>query len=463
MSMLRDFFSKFRTPGAKPSVMGRPGAGGQGRAHAQPPAPWEDLAHFRFPASENLISDIGNEKLLRVIKAFAPSQPTQSVAQFAGRLETLSNVVVAIEEHRNHLVLFGGRGTGKTSLALALSSVAKRVGYQCAYISCTRESTAESVFRSALAELSIRFDQYFDPRAEDVDPSLTFEALCPEGHLTPQMLTDILSRIRGTRLLVVIDEFDRNENPTLTRDLTEIMKVVSDRAIPVQIVIVGVGDVVDNLVGEHSSIARVLYVVRLSNMSSEQIRDTLAVASKLAGISMQPSVVNAIIGVAYGRPYVARLVGLKAAKFAVLRGSDVVEMQDFESGADELLTYLASAGFSLASQLLQQADINIHLLMAILSCKRDASDRFGVGDVVAALPPSVQGRHQPEAVQRALDIISAPQFGLLHLVSTGPNLYQFNDPRAELSMSIVCSRALRASQSAAPAPRAAPELGSAQG
>ncbi len=397
---------------------------------------------FRFPASENMIGDQQSEQLLRVIKSFAPSQPTQNAAQFAGRGDILANVIAAIEEHRNHLVIFGGRGAGKTSLALAVCSIAQQVGYHTAYVSCSRESTLGSIFGSALSELSVRFDQNFDPRTEEADANLRFDALVPEGPLPPQALADVLSRIRGTRLLIVIDEFDRNEHPTLTRDLTEIMKVISDRAIPVQIVIVGVGDVVDNLVGEHTSIARVLYVVRLSNMSDNEIRDTLSVASRFAGVSMAPDVTESIVSISYGRPYIARLVGLKAAKMSLLRRSAVVEMQDFQDGTGELLGYLSSAGFGQVSQLIAGSPQHVPFFVAMLSCRRDSADRFSVANVLAALADRGSIYDTVEVVQRALDVISSPQFGLLNVNREGTTTYQFVDPRAELCVSILCSRAL---------------------
>lgn len=406
------------------------------------PGELDDDATFRFLASDNMLGDAGSEKLLRAIKSFAPSQPTQSIAQFAGRANVLTQVITAIEEHRNHLVLFGGRGTGKTSLALAMSSVARRVGYHCSYVSCTRESTIDSIFRSALSELPIRYDQQFDPRSEDVDPNLSFEALAPQGEMSPQVLADVLARIRSTRLLIVIDEFDRNENPTLTRDLTEIMKVLSDRAIPVQIVIVGVGDVVDNLVGEHSSIARVLYIVRLTSMSDQQIRETLALASKHADVQMRPDVMEAIVGISYGRPYIARLVGLKATKMSLLRGSAFVEMEDFRSGTEELLGYLDSAGFGHAGHFIRASAANASLFVAMLKCKRDSSDRFAVSDVCDVLSKQATGFDVFQGVKQAVDLLASPEFGLLTLTADPVPLYQFVDPRAELCISILCGRAL---------------------
>jgi hypothetical protein len=455
--MLKSFLSRFRSSANADQILAHQSRPARGEGPSGARDAFEAAANFRFPASENMIGDLGSERLLKVIKSFAPSQPTQSMGQFAGRMDVLSNVVVAVEEHRNHLVLFGGRGTGKTSLSLALSSIARQVGYHCAYISCSRESSVESIFRSALSELAIRFDQHFDPRTEDIDPTINFDSLLPEGHISPQALVDILARIRGTRLLVVIDEYDRNENPTLTRDMTEIMKVVSDRAIPVQIVIVGVGDVVDNLVGEHASVARVLYVVRLSNMTDDQIRDILAVASRFAGITMEPAVVDSITAISHGRPYIARLVGLKAAKMALLRGSVNVEPADFEAGTNELLHYLASAGFGLANRLIVNSKINLTLFNAMLSCKRDSSDRFAVEDVMNFI-----GHHAPyeqrDTVERAIAMIASPELGLLQVIPGAITMYQFVDPRAELCVSILCEKVARTS-SAAQAPAAAVAAG----
>lgn len=389
-----------------------------------------------------MLGNIGSERLLRVIKSFAPSQPTQSVVQFAGRADVLSQVISAVEEHRNHLVIFGGRGTGKTSLVLTMSSMARHVGYHCSYVSCSRESTIVSIIRSALSDLSIRYDQHFDPRNEALDPTACFDSLVPDGNVSPQELVDILARIKGTRLLVVIDEFDRNENPSLTRDLTEVMKVVSDRDISVQIVIVGVGEVVDHLVGEHTSIARVLYVVRLSSMSDQQIRETLAVASHYAGVELEPDVVAAIVGVAHGRPYIARLAGLKAAKMALLRNSLTVNMLDFAKGTDELLGYLESAGFGPAAHLIAASPRHLSLFMAMLQCRRDASDCFTASDVLSALevPSHVSQAHAN--VAQSVNAMLTSASGLLNKVDGGSEpQYRFSDPRAELCISILCWRA----------------------
>lgn len=398
-------------------------------------------SEFRFPASEKLLNSSGDEKLFGIIRAFSPSQPAQNYAQFAGRSALLQQVIGAIEEHRNHLVVFGGRGTGKTSLALAVLSLAERAGYHCAYVSCTHDSTVASIFRTTLAGLSIRYDHYFDPRNTELDPTNGFDSLVPEGDVQPQQLVDVLSRIRGTRLILVIDEFDRNESSLLSRDLTEVMKVVSDRDIPVQVVIVGVGDVVDQLVGEHSSIARVLYAVRMSPMSDAEIRDTLELASAMALIDLGTEVTEAIIKMSYGRPYTARLIGLKAAKVALLRGSRSVTLEDLSVGTNELLSYFNLAGLSLAHQMIETNPINIALVSAMLRCKRDASDCFTAIDVCDPLLPGLPSPEVLKEVEEALARLSTTNGGFLRAVEdAGGVRYRFTDPRIELCMSIVCAR-----------------------
>jgi RecA/RadA recombinase len=443
MVMLRSLLAKMMGQRWREASQPKKFAATPAIVRSRTPVDTDFVSRFRFPAAENMIGDMGDQQLLKVIKSFSPSQPTQSISQFAGRSELLANLIVAIEEHRNHLVVFGGRGTGKTSLALALSAVAQGAGYHCAYISCTHDSSIDSIFRSALSELSVRFDQMFDPRAENADPTLTFDLMLPSGEVSPQLLADLLARIRGTRLLIVLDEYDRNENPSLNRDMTEVMKVLSDRALPVQLVIVGVGEVLDNLVGEHASIARVLYSVRLNVMNDAQIAETLNVASSHGGVRLLPEVSAAIVQLSYGRPYIARLVGLKAAKMALLRGSSEVSIADFNAGTDELLGYVTAAGFGQAARLVSSGATNLQLFVAMLSCRRDSSDRFMVGDVVHALNPRVQTAENAAAVQRAIEAVSSADLGLLTSTrSQDETLYQFIDPRAELCLSILCHRAL---------------------
>lgn len=446
MARFANFFA--RLTGATSGRSEKPGSG-QGKYDEQVGVPLipeiEDAVGFHFAASDKLIGLGSDERLHRVIKAFAPSQPVMHIADFAGRRGLLQQIVAAVEEHRNHVVIFGGRGTGKTSIAMALLSVARRAGYHCAYTSCSRDSTLTTIFSSALSTLPLRFDQYFDARDETANAGASFADLLPDHAVSAQELVDILARIRGTRLLVVIDEFDRNENPVLTRDVTEVMKVMSDLAINCQIVMAGVGDVAESLVGEHASVARALYPVRVTAMKREEILDTLALASTRAGVALAPDVIEAVVSMASGRPYIARLVGLKASKFAMMRGADTAEMVDLDKGIGELLDYLVAAGFGEVEQLALASNVNLVTFVAIFGSHRDAADRFTVEDVIATLGPVNSQRDISGAIAGLLERMATPEYGVLHvdIGEDGRRRYKFLDPRVELFTSLICFRAER--------------------
>lgn len=443
MSKLNDLISRLSR--AKAGVPDKSARASSGMAGNQPAKPGQGAIGFNFAASDKLIGIGNDERLHRAIRAFAPSQPILDIAEFAGRHTLLQQLVTAIEEHRNHLVIYGGRGTGKTSIAMALVSVARRAGYHCAYTSCNRDSSLETIFTSALSNLSIRFDEAFNPRAEDADPSATFADLLPEP-LTAQGLIDVLSRIRGTRLLVVIDEFDRNERIGLTRDLTEIMKVLSDLAINCQIVIVGVGNVADSLVGEHASVARALFPARITAMDGAEIRDTIRVASANAGVSFAPDVIEAITSLASGRPFIARLIGLKAAKIALLRNSTQVGLDDLEAGVAELFTYLVSAGFGEIERLAMASNVSLVVFSAILASRRDATDRFQAANVAEALAPFSIQHDMTGPIRNLLGLMAAPECGVLIAEELdGETVYRFSDPRAEILVSLICWRGRRTS------------------
>src|SRR5688572_20504882 len=56
---------------------------------------------------------------------FTPTQPVTQRSRFAGRLGLLARLISIIEEQRSHVVVYGERGIGKTSLMHILADVAR--------------------------------------------------------------------------------------------------------------------------------------------------------------------------------------------------------------------------------------------------------------------------------------------------------------------------------------------------
>ncbi|MEM9906126.1 MAG: ATP-binding protein [Cyanobacteria bacterium P01_D01_bin.44] len=70
------------------------------------------------------------EQMQRYYKAaqvFTPSAPIDSQELFAGRLDQVGQVVNAVAQKGQHVILYGERGVGKTSLANVIPQITKKM------------------------------------------------------------------------------------------------------------------------------------------------------------------------------------------------------------------------------------------------------------------------------------------------------------------------------------------------
>jgi hypothetical protein len=159
----------------------------------------------------------------------------------------------------------------------------------------------------------------------------------PSSGLGPRDVAALPLRLRVQHLILMIDEFDRVDDLALKTKLADTIKLLSDRTLPVTLVIIGVSDSLEDLLGEHPSIQRNLIGVPLPLMEPEEIKALVETAAQAARLQFAPAVVDAIVRVARGVPYFAQLIGLHAGQFALDRGATIVEAADFEAGIDRAI------------------------------------------------------------------------------------------------------------------------------
>ncbi|WP_236024828.1 ATP-binding protein [Arenibaculum pallidiluteum] len=262
--------------------------------------------------------------------AFTPTRPKLELnSLFVGRLNTLRRIIAAIEEERAHVVLYGDRGRGKTSLANAVQQIAGQAGYFTLKLTCSAELGFEDVFRSFLKRVPGSFyqAQVSDPFSMRRPPA-SFDELLPTGSFSVTQLTDVLTEIQGAHLLLILDEYDRCRSEELRNKLAELIKNLTDTSAPVSLLVVGVSEDVDNLLGKHPSIQRSLVAVHLPLMSDREIDRILLAGAEAAGLTFGEDVRQRIVTLAKGLPYYAQLLALHAARSAVGRDSREVERED---------------------------------------------------------------------------------------------------------------------------------------
>ena len=90
-------------------------------------------------------------------RAFTPHQPISLPELLSGRLDLLYRVQDAVNTAGLHVVLYGDRGTGKTSLARVVAHLSQEpddvFGRRCVLVSCTADDTFSTIWRKVGQEV----------------------------------------------------------------------------------------------------------------------------------------------------------------------------------------------------------------------------------------------------------------------------------------------------------------------
>jgi len=300
------------------------------------------LPRFRATAADQLDrrrSDRFTATRMRLRNAFTPSTPVVNRKMFAGRQDVLATMISSIEDQRLHLVIYGERGIGKTSLLHVLAEAARDARYIVIYSSCGAATNFQETFRAAAQEVPLLFHSQFGPTTEEAETGSTLADLLPED-FTPRQFADVCVKLTGTRVLIVLDEFDRSGSGEFRRDLAELIKFLSDRSVRLQVVIGGVAADLAELVEHIPSIRRNILAIRVPLMSEDEIRAMVTTGEKASGMVFDPAARDFVVRVAKGWPYVASLVCHHAGLRALDSGREVVLEEDVSGALEAAMTEL---------------------------------------------------------------------------------------------------------------------------
>ncbi|MCW5758162.1 MAG: AAA family ATPase, partial [Phenylobacterium sp.] len=298
------------------------------------------LPRFNTTASDQMSGRGGDRFALvraKLRHAFTPSQPVADRRLFAGRDDTLKTIIRAIEDQRLHVVLYGERGIGKTSLLHVLSQAASEARYIVVYTSCGANSNFDETFRAAAAEIPLLFHSGFSPTAEVTERGSTLADLLPSEPLSPRKFGDLCAKLTGTRVLIILDEFDRAESGSFRRDVAELIKNLSDRLGRVQLVLAGVAADLTELVEHIPSIRRNIFALRVPKMSEGEVMQIVANGEREADLKFDTPAGAFVVEVARGSPYIANLICHHAGHAALDQGRATVAPADVANAVDRAI------------------------------------------------------------------------------------------------------------------------------
>lgn len=366
-------------PGASPGGLGgfarrslRRLAGGE----AEPPSTVSRLPRFSVAATEEL-ADVRpvagrvhpERARLALADALAASQPVTSRERFAGRSDVLADLIAAIEQQRAHVVLYGERGIGKTSLAHVFAETARDARYLVLYGSCGVEASFDDMFRAFAAQIPLLYHADVSPVADEREHQRSFVELVGPGALDPRQLAELFARIVGTRVILILDEYDRVRDPAFRRDVAELIKNLSDRAARVQLVLTGVASNLDELVGFTPSIRRNIVGLGVGPMADEDMAFILERAEAATGLRFGADARALVLRMAAGSPYLVRLIGSRAALRALDERRADVTAADVVAGTEAVLSEWSAGLPARVQRMLARADVRADMPILIAAAK----------------------------------------------------------------------------------------------
>jgi energy-coupling factor transporter ATP-binding protein EcfA2 len=354
-------------------------------------------------------------RIARLSQGFTPARPVNKADLFAGREEQISGCISAIFQDGLHIVVYGERGVGKTSLANVLPEIISSMKHPtlgAARIDCSTTTDYDGLWFQACRDLG---------------------APWPDHELVePEAIRHHLAGIAKS-LLIVFDELDRfrGQEEALAK-FADTIKTLSDHDVDATLMLVGVADSVDGLIGNHASIVRCLMPIEMPRMRPDECRAILERGYAFAEMSAAPKVQDEIIHMAEGLPHFVHMLGLNAGKIAAEDDRDDVTESDLLKGIGEAIkNHVVMSQYKRATDSPQPGHLYEKVLFACALAEKNEFGEFRASDVSKPLA-LIMGKERVgiPTFARHLTEFSTPSRGavLMKLGSHHNHRYRFQDP-----------------------------------
>lgn len=280
---------------------------------------------------------------LRAGLVFVPSAPIDRKQFLAGRISQLERLLDTVHAPGQHAAVYGERGVGKTSLvSVAESIVASVNGMGAVRENCQSDDTYHVLWRRAFDSVRINVERNgIGFNAEPTKAIATMAARLPPEP-TPHDIVGLL-RTMNASFTFIFDEFDQLQAGRIAQAFAETIKALSDHNSRAKIILVGVGDNIDQLIAAHASIERALVQIQMPRMNAAELGEIIDTRSNELGTTWQPAAAKRVVKLSQGLPHYVHRLGLFATRHALRNNSLAVTMDNVRTGMRESVVTAAQS------------------------------------------------------------------------------------------------------------------------
>jgi Cdc6-like AAA superfamily ATPase len=353
--------------------------------------------------------------------------PVDEEQMFAGRLAEVTKMLRTVMERSRHVVLFGERGVGKTSLS---NIFWRRYGktlqsFIVARVQTGPQDNFTSLWVRALEEL--KAVGIANGRGSYVPFETDFETI------TPSQVRRELQKINANALpVIIIDEYDKladRDTKVLTANL---IKELYDFSVSTTVILVGVAENISELIEDHASTDRAVVQVPLSRMSESELREIIAKRISQTPMKFSPDAVLTIVLLSRGLPYFTQVLSKHAALHAIDNRRLNIANQDVEAAMNRFINDTEVSfrdGYRAATRTNQQSNLHQSLLACALA-RCDDEGFFKATDVVEPFSAIMKSPKRIAHFEKHLRRFSSDEGGNI-LVRRGGDrqqTFRFADP-----------------------------------
>lgn len=373
-----------------------------------------------------------NESRVRTV--FTPFTPISSLLFLQGRKSEMQKGLSALNTPGQHLLLFGDRGVGKSSLANVISNQLVTItGRKLIKKSCSSSDTFETIVEGVLLESG--FNALETSRKEKRGIGLKWASI--ETEVAKSGYNDrmkspswVASKIKDENILFLIDEFDSIQVGGDKKKIAELIKLLSDANSKAKIFIVGIATSSIELTEGHPSVQRCLKEIKLNKMTYNELSQILLRGEEVLKISFTKQAKYRICRLSSGYPHFTHLIALKAAEDAIVDEISEIDIEDVDravkKAVDDGENVLANSyRISMSSFSSKTLGKYKKILYAISLC----DDEFIRNDQIRYKYQYVFKEELPMVTLNTYlsKIVSDKEDKLMKRLSKG--VYRFNDPR----------------------------------
>jgi Cdc6-like AAA superfamily ATPase len=360
---------------------------------------------------------------IKVGQVFKPGTPINKFDLFAGRQRQINDIIDAINHTGQHIVIFGERGVGKTSLSKVLVELLTGAGIDVISpenINCDSTDDFAKIWLKVFRELYA----LFRVRNKEAPTEITLdeEELYYE---TPDDVRYVLGQLTKPAI-IVLDEVDRITDSQTTTLLADTIKNLSDHATPSTLILIGIADSIDELIKEHRSVERALIQVHLPRMSFKELYEIIEKGSKETDIHFDQNVANYIVKLSSGLPHYTHTLALYAAEYAITNDRTTITMDDVEAAIRRTVenpgSLLSAYEKAVASS---RKTLYAEVLLACALAEKSDLGYFAAGSIRTPLENITGKRYEIPAFSAHLEAFCSEDRGMVLQKSGRPRQFRF--------------------------------------